>query len=68
MTLEQRVEILEKYQAAIIKTITNNKQYDEADKAGLRQAISNEGGNIEQNRADIDFIAMEAGIDLEEGK
>lgn len=56
---------------SLIKRIDNDKYYDLADKNGIRQtegqhgeAISEHSESINQNTADIDYIAMETGVDL----
>ena len=73
MSIEERLSNLEKLVDSLIKRIDNDKFYDSADKQGIRQTEGNHGeaidkhtDDISQNSADIDFIAMEAGIDLEE--
>ena len=65
MTLEKRVANLEKLVASVISMYGIKSRYNEADKAALRDTDSKQGGDIGQNAADIDFIAMESGIDLE---
>lgn len=72
MTVEERLTNLENLVNALIKRIDNDKFYNDADKAGIRHTESQQGitisensDNISQNSADIDFIAMESGIDLE---
>ena len=56
---------------SLIKRIDNDKMYDSADKSGIRktegehgEAISEHSESISQNTADIDYIAMETGVDL----
>lgn len=56
---------------ALIKRIDNDKYYDSADKNGIRQTEGQHGEvltdhteSIEHNSADIDFIAMETGVEL----
>lgn len=61
MDIETRVSNLESYFAAIVKTMNNNKSYTDADIAGARHSSSDAD---EQLRADLDFIAMETGVDL----
>ena len=66
MTLEQRVANCEHYIAALISSTNLKDEYNEYDKEALRSTDNKQGGDIDQNTADIDFIAMEAGIDLSE--
>ena len=73
MTLEQRVANCEHYIAALISDGNRKDRYNEFDKDALRDTDTKQGvvidknvEDIDQNTADIDFIAMEAGIDLEE--
>lgn len=61
MDLETRVEVLEKNFAALLNVMKNNKFYTDADIAGVQHSSSEADENI---RADIDFIAMETGVDL----
>ena len=49
-------------------TIDNNKYYTDADMQGNRQSITITDGNVEQNTADIEYIAMMTDVDLEEGE
>lgn len=63
MDLEKRITNLENLVASLIKRINNDKFYDEADKSGIRYT---ETENNLQRQADIDYIAMEAGIDLDQ--
>lgn len=56
---------------ALIKRIDNDKFYDSADKNGIRhtegqhgEALTEHTESIEHNSADIDFIAMETGVEL----
>ena len=72
MSIEDRLSNLENLVNSLIKRIDNDKFYDSADKAGIRQTEGNHGEqisehseSISQNTADIDFIAMETGVDLE---
>ena len=71
MSIEERLSNLEKLVDSLIKRIDNDKFYDSADKAGIRQTEGNHGEaiqtnteDISQNSADIDYIAMETGVDL----
>ena len=71
MSIEERLSNLEKLVDSLIKRIDNDKFYDSADKAGIRQTEGNHGeaiqtntDDISQNSADIDYIAMETGVDL----
>lgn len=65
MTLEKRVANLERLVASVISMYGIKSRYNEADKAALRDTDGKQAEGIDQNTADIDFIAMEAGIDLE---
>ena len=71
MSIEERLSNLEKLVDSLVKKIDNDKFYDSADKAGIRQTEGNHGeaiqtntDDISQNSADIDYIAMETGVDL----
>ena len=71
MSIEERLSNLEKLVDSLIKRIDNDKFYDSADKQGIRQTEGNHGeaiqtntDDISQNSADIDYIAMETGVDL----
>lgn len=61
MDIETRLAVLEKNVASILKIMQNNKFYTDADIAGARHAITEAAEDI---KADIDFIAMETGVDL----
>lgn len=66
--LEKKCAMLQSYFDSLVKKSNLDKSYTDADISGVRSTTSTQGSDIEQNTADIDFIAMEAGIDLEEGK
>jgi hypothetical protein len=68
MTLETRVKNLENLVDALSKKIDRNQFYTDADVNGNRQSITTTDGNIEQNTADIEYIAMMTDVDLEEGE
>ena len=61
MDLETRVKNLETTFAAMINMMNNNKFYTDADIAGARHSATD---SAEQLKADLDFIAMETGVDL----
>lgn len=65
MSVEERVERLENLVNALVKKIDNDKFFNDADKKGLRQAEGENSDGVTKNSADIDFIAMETGVDLE---
>lgn len=64
MNLETRIKNLENLVNALIKRIDNDKFYSNADTSALRQTDNNQHEVLEQDRADIDYIAMETGVDL----
>ena len=71
MSIEERLNNLENLVYALIKRIDNDKFYDSADKAGLRQTEGNHGeaiesnsADIEKNSADIEYIAIMSDIDI----
>ena len=64
MDIEKRVTNLENLVNALIKRIDNEKVYSSADMAGARHGISENTETNEKQGADIDFIAMEMGVDL----
>ncbi len=66
--IETRVANLENLVHALSQKIDNNKYYTDADMQGNRQSISTTDGNVEQNTADIEYIAMMTDVDLEEGE
>ena len=68
MTLETRVKNLENLVDALSKKIDRNQFYTDADMQGNRQSISTTDGNVDQNTADIEYIAMMTDVDLEEGE
>lgn len=53
LSLEKRVENLEKYLFAHISRTDTDKSYADADTAGLRQVDSINAGNISVNASDI---------------
>ena len=63
MDLEKRITNLENLVASLIKKINNDKFYNNADKDGIRHSATD--ADL-QRQSDIDFIAMEAGIDLDQ--
>ena len=54
----------------LISSINKKDGYDKADKDGIRLTEGNHyqehSDGISQNSADIDFIAMETGVELED--
>lgn len=54
----------------LISSINKKEGYDKADKDGIRLTEGNHyqehSDGISQNSADIDFIAMETGVELED--
>ena len=66
--IETRVANLENLVHALSQKIDNNKYYTDADMQGNRQSITTADGNIDQNTADIEYIAMMTDVDLEEGE
>lgn len=68
MTLETRVKNLENLVKYLSQMVTVNKRYTDADMQGNRQSITTTDGNVEQNTADIEYIAMMTDVDLEEGE
>lgn len=66
--IETRVANLENLVHALSQKIDNNKFYTDADMQGNRQSISTTDGNVDQNTADIEYIAMMTDVDLEEGE
>ena len=71
MNNEERLSNLEKLVDSLIKRIDNDKFYDSADKAGIRQTEGNHGeaidtntADIEKNSADIEYIAIMSDIDI----
>ena len=63
--LEKQVKILNDNFNAFLKMNDIKISYNEADKSAMRQIDEQQSGGISQNSADIDFIAMETGVDLE---
>ena len=53
MSIEERLSNLENLVNALIKRIDNDKFYDSADKAGIRQTEGNHGEAIEVNASDV---------------
>lgn len=66
MTTEKRLENLEKLVNALSKKIDNLNYYQTAAINGCRHSDSGLNEKTDQDRADIDFIAMETGVDLDE--
>ena len=66
MTTEKRLENIEKLVNALSKKIDNLAFYQAADINGCRHTDGNLSEKADQDRADIDFIAMETGVDLDE--
>ena len=66
MTTEKRLENLEKLVNALSKKIDNFNYYQTAAINGCRHSDSEMKNTADQDRADIDFIAMETGVDLDE--
>lgn len=66
--IETRLSNLENLVHALSQEIDDNKYYTDADMQGNRQSISTTDGNVEQNTADIEYIAMMTDVDLEEGE
>ena len=71
MDLEKRVSDLENLVHNLISKLDKEKFYSDADTQGIRQASGEQGKvieghseSIDQNTADIDFIAMETGVEL----
>ena len=62
--LEMKVERLENLVNALISKINMDKAYSEADINGCRHTEGELSDDSEQARADIDFIAMETGVEL----
>lgn len=54
MTLEQRVEVLEKTMAAYISKMNNDKFYNDADKAALRQSESELSASTDKSIAELE--------------
>lgn len=53
MSIEERLSNLENLVNSLIKRIDNDKFYDSADKAGIRQTEGNHGEAIEVNASDV---------------
>lgn len=53
MSIEDRLSNLENLVSSLIKRIDNDKFYDSADKAGIRQTEGNHGEAIEVNASDV---------------
>ena len=53
MSIEERLSNLENLVNSLIKRIDNDKFYDSADKAGIRQTEGNHGEAIDTNTSDI---------------
>ena len=53
MSIEERLSNLENLVNSLIKRIDNDKVYDSADKAGIRQTEGNHGEAIEVNASDV---------------
>lgn len=68
ISIEQRLSNLENLVHALSQKIDNNKYYADADMQGNRQSITTTDGNVEQNTADLEYIAMMTDVDLEEGE
>ena len=68
LTIETRLSNLENLVHALSQKIDNNKYYTDADMQGNRQSISTTDENVDQNTADIEYIAMMTDVDLEEGE
>lgn len=68
LTIEQRLSNLENLVHALSQKIDNNKYYTDADMQGNRQSITTTDGNVDQNTADIEYIAMMTDVNLEEGE
>ena len=66
MTTEKTLENLEKLVNALSKKIDNLAFYQAAAINGCRHSDGEMKNTADQNRADIDFIAMETGVDLDE--
>ena len=66
MTTEKRLENLEKLVNALSKKIDTLAFYQSADINGCRHTDNGLTDKTDQDRADIDFIAMETGVDLDE--
>jgi len=71
MDLEKRVENLEHLVNALINSINKKDFYNDADKAGIRQTNDNQNvdiadnrAGIEQNSADIEYVAIMSDIDI----
>ena len=64
MTDAERIDALEKKLNALITKITLDKFYSEADINGCRETNNGLSEASDQARADIDFIAMETGVEL----
>lgn len=64
MTDTERIDALEKKLNALITKITLDKYYSEADINGCRTTNNGLSEESDQARADIDFIAMETGVEL----
>ena len=64
MSIDERVSKLEKLVNALIKRTDLDKFYQDADIAGVRRGNTDNATVNEQQAADIDFIAMETGVNL----
>lgn len=64
MTELERIEALEQKVNALITKIAIDKAYTDADINGCRHTNGGLTNESEQARADIDFIAMETGVEL----
>lgn len=63
MDLEKRITNLENLVYSLIKRIDNDKFYSNADSDGIKRT---ESDNTVKLQSDIDFIAMETGVELEQ--
>ena len=71
MVTREEFEQLRQLVLSLIAREDRRAMYDQADKGGIRQTESQYGEaltehteSIEQNSADIDFVAMETGVEL----
>ena len=64
MTLEKRLANIENLVFALSDKINRNQFYTDADTNGNRQSISSTEKNVDQNTADIEYIAMMTDVEL----
>lgn len=64
MTIEERLTNLENLVNGYIKNQERAKAYTDSDIQGVIHTENGQAEQITQNTADIDYIAMETGVDL----